>query len=224
MKGKMMKWLTASMAVIAFASGTSAVRAVSLLPGQSTTSFTGSVSLTGPALADTGWKNFNTGDTKGQVREEVFKDANTGKLDFIYQVHITGGSGGDITRLSTSDWTGYTTSVLQTTAAGDLSGGTVAADSANRSSGAGATVGFNFVTSGGNAYFTSGYSDVLVVQTNASQFHSGNIGLIDSNTVNIPGFSANPEPGSLLLLGSCLAGLGGAGALRRWRKATPVVA
>jgi hypothetical protein len=64
---------------------------------------------------------------------------------------------------------------------------------------------------------------VFIVQTNSSTFNSkGNISIAAGTSANVGGLSPTPEPTSFVLLGTCLAGLGGAGALRRWRKVTPV--
>jgi hypothetical protein len=85
----------------------------------------------------------------------------------------------------------------------------------------GDTVTFTF--NGANMPHSGQFSDILIVRvSNASGFTAGNVNLQGGGIFAGPGFSPTPEPASLVLLGTCLVGLGGAGAFRRWRKVTPV--
>ena len=64
---------------------------------------------------------------------------------------------------------------------------------------------------------------MLIIKTDAQSFGAGNISLLDSGTANVAGYAPNPEPASLVLFGSCFAGLCGMSLLRLRRKTVPVV-
>lgn len=74
-------------------------------------------------------------------------------------------------------------------------------------------LGFNFNTLGGNNSIAPGQkSAVLVINTNATNYMMGNLSAQDSLTANAVGYiptAATPEPNSLMLLGSGLAGAAG---------------
>ncbi len=230
MNCRMPKWLTAFAAVAVIAAGAARVQATNLPPGSGPTSFDTVSSLSvGSVQADTGWMSFSStsaaGTLKGSVRELVVTDSSSSsKLDFVYQVKIDASATDAMGRLTGSSFGGVGTDVWQTAVLKDSGGsqlldtGSAKSSTADRSAN-GAVVGFNFSPNAGAGSETY----VLVIKTDATNFVSGNISLIDGSTTTLTGFAANPEPTSLVLLGGCLFGLGGAGALRRWRKGAPVV-
>ena len=196
----------------------SPAHATPLLPGG--TVVPGSLGYSGGTLADTGLVSysFGGGTQTGTVRELVV--ANTlnplgaGDLAFVFQVHVTTG---DITTVSSGSYrdnafSAFLTDIEQSAGLAPLitTGVHTAAD-AHRSS-TGQTVDFDFIPEidfGG----TPGAVDTsvaLIVNTNATIFTSGFIGLQDTGATQVNGFApatATPEPGSLLSLGAALIGL-----------------
>lgn len=221
MNCKMSKWLTALAAVAVFAASATRVQATSLAPGQSGVVPDNNAATGVTVKADTGWINFTTpGGTTGSVREMVVTDSSNalGGLDFMYQVKVTGGD--PIQTVKGLSFTNFKTDVGQvaTQAGTSFDTGTVKATDTQRTL-SGQTVQFNF----GNNLVTGSVSYVTIIRTDASSWIGGTISVTDGGTLNFTGFAPNPEPTSLVLLGGCLFGLGGAGALRRWRKGAPVV-
>jgi hypothetical protein len=101
--------------------------------------------------------------------------------------------------------------------AGTFVDGSVAPSTGDRSLAPGATVGFNFADPG----IGVANSEILVIRTTSNSIFAGNSAVIDGLSANIPtnspvvvGQPVIPEPATLLLLGSGLAGLAG---WRKWR-------
>jgi hypothetical protein len=188
-------------------------------PGQPIVGVDNSAFLAGATLqANTGKLAFATpGATIGTLQEAVYREVG-GTLDFLYQVETA--SGDPVVRLTATSYTGSTTDVGQTAAFGVFTDvGTLQAGTADRSA-SGNTVGFDFrpiaLAPGFDSY-------VLIIRTNATSFKAGNMGVTDGGTANKTGFAPSPEPASVVLLGSCFAGLCGMGLLRLRRKTVPVV-
>ncbi len=139
----------------------------------------------------------------------VFSDSHNvfcaGCLDFTYYVANDFGSPqGIIESISSSDFTGYKTSV------GYITNGGMAPDLASKSID-GAVVKFYFAD-----FMPGDTADYLVIQTDAQNYTAGNWSIQDGSTLAINGFqptSVTPEPSSLILLGTGL--VSAAGVVRR---------
>jgi hypothetical protein len=165
-------------------------------------------------LATTGSQALSSGTFTANAQSWVYSDsANTfcaGCLDFVYMVTRTGGND-PIERITAGNFAGYSVD-----AGVVLSSPGLAPSSVNRSADGG-VVGFNYQTT--NLTGTQS-TQLLVIQTNATNYMAGLLSVQDQLSANGIGFqpsAATPEPLSMSLLGGGLALLGAA-RLRRKKK------
>jgi hypothetical protein len=150
------------------------------------------------------------------LTNQVYRDNATGTLLFTYQVENTASSMDPISRLTTTDFAGFTLDVSST----DFAGGTRADRSIN-----GSIVGFNtFGPDGTDGNVSPGeMSAFLVIRTDAIFFGDGSTSLINgavASGVTFAPLSVVPEPGTFALaaIGLPLA----VGCYRRYRRTQPV--
>lgn len=161
----------------------------------------------GPVLADTGKMAYSFGSplSSGTVEELVVADGlnpfGAGDLSFIYQVDV---AGGDVGRLTGSDFKGWLTDVAVSPGILPLDPGAFIPSTADRTAD-GSVVGFNFATH----LVTGQESLALIIRTNATLFGAGSIGVIDGGGTTLVGFAPSPEPAfaGLMLGGLFAAGL-----------------
>ena len=158
-------------------------------------------------LATTGSQALSSGTFTANATASVYSDsANTfcvGCLDFVYMLTRTGGTD-PIERITAGDFAGYLVDAGVVTSSPGL-----APSSVNRSADGG-VVGFNYQSI--NLTGTDS-TQLLVIQTNATNYMAGLLSVQDQLSANGVGFqpaAATPEPVSMSLLGGGLALLGAA--------------
>jgi hypothetical protein len=202
-------WTTLALCLV-FATSASAT---ALGPG--TSGLPSAEPMVGATLeASTGVMNFTvtnlatmTVTATGTVEENVYLDSLTGHLDFVIAAHNNIGSSDAPDRITTTDYTGFSTDVgvnagVNLSPFNILGGlGTVTPTSVDRSI-SGGTVGFQLLP---NAFFAGTDTVNLVIETNANGWNTlGSINFIDGGIGSVNGFSplATPEPASYLLMGT----------------------
>jgi hypothetical protein len=173
------------------------------------------------------------GTTSGTVVSAVFGESG-GTLDFYYQLannttSLNCGTAGKpacdpIARETDTTFTGFLTATGFRTDGSSLAGGvlfvngTVAPLTADRNA-VGDVVGFQFNPPDSAKIMPGETSNILVISTNATNFASGNVSVINGGVTTVASFqpagSPVPEPGSMLLLGTGVLGLVG---MRRTRR------
>lgn len=154
----------------------------------------------------------------------VIKQTN-GTIDFLYQVHDTGGPD-NITRMSLSDFAAFTTAVQyfsdSYTGFGFVAPATGAVfppnpDHADRN--IDAVVGFDYnggSTNGSDPGLSTGdITNVTFIQTNALNYTTGQASFIDGATANVAAYSPTTVPGPAAVIPMALGLLA---ALRRRKR------
>ena len=165
----------------------------------------------------------SAGTLSGTIQAAVYSDPlNTfgaGDLDFVYQITNSASSTDSISRVTAINFTGFSTDVGFTATGSGLGNGfvngTVAPELVDRQSAD--VVGFTFNAPLTDAITPGATSTVLVIETNATHFTSGNVSVIDGSVITVPAFSptAVPEMSSVTLLGLGLVCLGGVAVARK---------
>jgi hypothetical protein len=159
------------------------------------------------------------GTTSGSVSSAVFLEP-TGTLDFYYQIANNASSASPIARETDISFTGFLTYLgfrLESRNFAIFVDGTVFPITGDRNS-SGSDVGFNFGPADAQKIGPGLTSKVLVISTDATNFASGNVSVMDGGSATVASFqpldsTQVPEPSSLALLGSGLLGV--ASAIRR---------
>lgn len=201
--------------------GSAAANASPLLPGQNGQTPDLLTTSAGTLLASS-TSALTTVSYTASVTSAVYRNSN-GTLDFYYQVtNTSSGSLNDtLGRLTGGSFTGFNTDVFYRTDGASLGNGFVNGtnppSSADRDAN-GQTVGFSFSEPANNLIAPGQSSFVLVIRTNATMFSQGTTGVIDRTAGTVLTYqpASVPEPASMLLLGTGIAGL--AARLRKRRK------
>ena len=159
--------------------------------------------LAGTAIVDelipfTGMDAFGTEYFSGTIQARIVREDSSGTLDFYYRLFNDINSEDGITRLSATDFTGWSTDV-------DFridSLGFTNPDRASRQL-SGATVSFDF----SDSVLPGDESRFFFIKTNATSYTAGSVILIDGGAAVIRAYAPVPEPGLLILLGCGLASL-----------------
>jgi len=204
--------LAVGVAVLGLMAASSPAMASGLPPGASLVVPDSSPEL-GTALGSAITHTFS-GTLSGSIVEQVFTESG-GKLDFDYQISITGGQLG---RLTVTNYAGVDLSssglgVSQTT--------TVVSPFSPPTSGAGATnadrsvdgdtVGFNWAPK----LTSPATTDILIIRTSLTSDGPNIMNIIDGTVFQFSGLGPSPEPATLALLAGMVPGLGG---LVYWRR------
>jgi hypothetical protein len=181
----------------------------------------------GPITVSNGQGITVTFDVVSAVYSDPSNPFGAGHLDFIYQ--LTNVSGNDfIGRVTAGVFSGFMTDVGFTATGSALPGGlfidgTQAPQLVSRSTvvpNNGATIGFIYNGLAPSTFAPGTTSTALIIQTDAKNFKTGNVNLIDDVVGSTAAFEpasdvAAPEPGTFLLLLLGFAGLAVLGRRRR---------
>lgn len=153
-----------------------------------------------PVIPFTGTDVFGNVLFTGSLQARVVREDVLGTLDFYYRIFNDATSLDGISRLSTTNFSSVSTDVDWR-----IDGlGTVAPTFSTRSI-TGSTVSFDFEAS---PVLPGQESRFMFIKTDVTEFGPGSTVLINGGRAAVETFAPVPEPASLILLGSGLAGLG----------------
>ncbi len=171
----------------------------------------------GPVISSNGLLHFS-------VVSAVYSDPDNtfgaNDLDFVYQVTNSDSSTDSVGRVTAINFTGRQTDVGFDTAGSSLPGslfsdGTIAPGLVDRNSGD--VIGFQFASSPTSVIGPGQVSNVLLIETDATTYTTGELNVIDGGVSTVTSFGPTPisvpEPASALAIG-----LLSSATLRRWRR------